>query len=1223
MSLVNVSEKQKSKTVADFPLLLQQWHSTKNGDLRPEEIASGSHKDIWWKCKKGPDHEWKTKPMYRTGKGITDCPFCKNKKVSIANSVATNYPEIAKEWHPTKNGKFTPDKAIMKSSKKVWWKCKTNPDHEWEARISDRTGLNKSGCPYCSGRKVLRKESFALIFPEIAKQWHPIKNGDLRPEEISPGSSKKVWWKCERGIDHEWETTVDSRTSGRKCPFCAGKKVSVTNSLATNYPEIAEEWHPTKNGSLTPNDVTTGSGKKVWWKCKSEPDHEWKASVCERTGIKKIGCPFCSHRRLSVTNALATLYPEIAKEWHPTKNGKLTPEKVIAGSHRSVWWMCSSDSKHVWKTKINNRVHNKSRCPFCALGWTVENVRLFVDSLFDYIDTFTPAELYTLFIQNGLYSTHGKSRGFIKSLSTGRFPLNEIKKFIESRPSLVDDFIKESNKKLEEIEAFEEEENIDKITLTKEDLLQDIKKVKELPILSTNKILRSLDSKVIISSDIEAIHFFLSSARAKIWKHAFHNEEEAINQVQNYFGDTYAEKVKKEFLKEYKNAKNLQIPHGYSFKDNRELVEPFLMQRLIASKINTEKKLGNWSGTGSGKTLSAVLASRVINSNLTIICCPNSVVDGWREAILQFYPDSEVKIKTFFPKWSGKHKYLVLNYEMFQQNYSLKRMKELVDSEEIDFVVVDEIQFVKQREPQIISKRKQVISSFISLAEDKNPNLRVLGMSATPVINNLQEGKKLVELITGEVHEDLQTKATVVNCMKLHQKLVNLGIRWMPQYDIRYEQEIIEINCEDYLDEIIKDSKKGSPLTLEQILTKVRLPTIIEHLENKTLIYTEYVTGIVDLLKETIEKEGWKVGVFTGDEKKGLESFIKGDTEVLIASGAIKVGVDGLQAVCNKIIMNCLPWTNSDFVQIKGRIYRQGQVRPNVKMIIPITYAIVNSEKWSYGEYKLQRLKFKKSIADAAVDGVVPEGHLRTPAQAYKDLMGWLERLKEGKIEVTVREKIVIPIPEEEEEEEKQKRYHKYGNFSRMNRRWNQSKSSTTHERLQKDSSEWEDYHALYREARKDWEVVPYEEMIKWFEERDDGYEIGDFGCGEAKIAKALAGKHTIHSFDHIAINEEVIECDMSHVPLEDEILDAAIFSLSLMGTNLEDYLLEAHRILKLDSHLHIIEATTRFSDKGEFLKQLEKIGFTVAFCKDMWKFTHIYAVKTSKEREDTIKVKL
>jgi hypothetical protein len=186
-----------------------------------------------------------------------------------------------------------------------------------------------------------------------------------------------------------------------------------------------------------------------------------------------------------------------------------------------------------------------------------------------------------------------------------------------------------------------------------------------------------------------------------------------------------------------------------------------------------------------------------------------------------------------------------------------------------------------------------------------------------------------------------------------------------------------------------------------------------------------------------------------------------------------------------------------------------------------------------------------------------------------------------------------------------------------MNRTWNQSRSEVTHERLAANPEEWMHYHTLYREARKDWAVVPYEEMIRWCMQRS-GYVIGDFGCGEAKLAEAVSDRHVVHSFDHMAVNDNVIACDMAHVPIDDETLDVAIFSLSLMGANATDYVREAYRTLKLDGHLHVIEATSRFTNRDQFVKTLEALGFAVVTVEDKWKFTHVRALKTERQpRED------
>jgi len=277
---------------------------------------------------------------------------------------------------------------------------------------------------------------------------------------------------------------------------------------------------------------------------------------------------------------------------------------------------------------------------------------------------------------------------------------------------------------------------------------------------------------------------------------------------------------------------------------------------------------------------------------------------------------------------------------------------------------------------------------------------------------------------------------------------------------------------------------------------------------------------------------------------------------------------------------------------------------------VPIAVAYVNGEEWSWCRSKLGRIRFKRSIADAAVDGIVPEGHLRSPEQAFDDLMGWLDRLETEGEQVITRPYIpTVPLPDTDKADVS-RRQHRYGDFSRMNNRWNQSNSQKTHERLTKNAEEWEQYHTLYREARDKWEVMPYKEMTNWCSDRE-GYRIGDFGCGEAKLAVALREQHTVFSFDHVAINENVTACDMVDVPLESGTLDVAIFSLSLMGENFSDYLREAHRCLKLDGHLHIIESAIRFSNIAAFVEGLKALGFDVVQEQTLWKFTHIHALKS------------
>lgn len=222
-----------------------------------------------------------------------------------------------------------------------------------------------------------------------------------------------------------------------------------------------------------------------------------------------------------------------------------------------------------------------------------------------------------------------------------------------------------------------------------------------------------------------------------------------------------------------------------------------------------------------------------------------------------------------------------------------------------------------------------------------------------------------------------------------------------------------------------------------------------------------------------------------------------------------------------------------------------------------------------------------------------------------------MERLKKGNINTIERPKIRVPLPDIDPDDLK-RRQTQYGDFSRMNARWNASYSSTIYQRLIQNPEEWMQYHILYQEARKKWQIIPYQETIKWLQKRSNPI-IGDFGRGEAKIAEALYSKYTICSFDFIAINESVIECDIAKVPLEDSCLDVAVFNLSLMGINAAEFIKEATRTLKLDGQLWVYEANSnsRIKDISNFINYLELSGFRIIDNREDWKFYFIRAIKS------------
>lgn len=392
-----------------YPELAAQFHPIKNGDLKPGDFTSGSNKKVWWlmpyddpETGKHFNFEWQATIADRV-KG-SKAPYLTGNAVYPGyNDLATKAQELAKEWHPTKNDTLKPTDVTCNSHKMVWWwQPYDDPDtglhfdFEWQATPNSR--MNGNGCPYLGNNGVWAGyNDLESRYPEIAAQWHPTKNGNVKPCEVSYSSNKKYWWMYSYDdavlghFDFEWEATVNNRTFlGEGCPYVGNDKLWVGyNDLQTRFPDVAAQWHPTKNGKLTPQDVVFGTPRQVWWLQKyTDPttgkyfEFEWKAPVNIRTGVgtndgHQTGCPYFppSSKLWRGYNDLETCYPEIAVQWHPSKNGKLTPSDVVFGTPQSVWWrMPYTDAvtgKHFefeWKAPIASRTGSsdghQTACPY-------------------------------------------------------------------------------------------------------------------------------------------------------------------------------------------------------------------------------------------------------------------------------------------------------------------------------------------------------------------------------------------------------------------------------------------------------------------------------------------------------------------------------------------------------------------------------------------------------------------------------------------------------------------------------------------------------------------------------------------------------------------------------------------------------------------------------------------------------------------------------------------
>jgi hypothetical protein len=1187
----------------------------------------------------------------------------RDKQEFYSRSLAALYRErVAELWDYEKNGDLKPEDVPAGTVLQyVWFKCPID-GHSWKKKPNDITTSwtrsGTSGCPMCAGKKKKPEKQPALteIYPELISQyWDYEKNNELNlyPEKLTLASNRKAWFKCPHD-GNEWQASITSTInqqwskSNAGCRVCNGTaerkqgEWQRRDPIAVEFPEeVAKYWFYEANNELglDPMQLTIGSSKEAFFKCPVD-GHEWVATI---TSISKgswkkgnSGCPACRGLVATETTSLLALYPEyISQYWDYEKNNKLNifPDKVTRGSQREAWFKCPYDG-YEWKTRVGGITKSSwslgnSGCARC-FGWNLESICQFVASLEDHIPNLTQAELYKIFEQSGVLDTKNfEGLKIVKDIIKGKLTGQKLRDVIQGKEAKTSE--PETDDSIDVLQADTELQIVDaspsldmsdisqsfELTSDSQDRLDESNK---LPQIKVQKSLEFLSSKIVASADQEAVDFFIASRRNRIWAEVF-EDESAVEAIEAFTDEGYGHQVKDQFLDEYNQARDMAIPSGWAFRVDGKITPPNLMQKLAAVRLRSQQRMLNLSLTGTGKTIGGILSSRIINAHLTIIICPLDTVPNWHGEIKHVFPDSRVTIKNFNPHWTDieeGHHYILLNHEMFQQPSTPAHIRQLLERYQIDFIIVDEIHRCKQRGDDP-SKRRQMVLALITNAAEKNPDLHVLGMSATPVINNLKEGKSLVELVTGVERSDLSEKATLNNCMRLHQAFVTLGIRSRVKPKINIKRVTLPVDCTYLVDEIREEGT--SILKMEQILTRARIPAILKELRPKTIIYTHYVEGIVDQLKEAIEAEGWTVGFHMGGDKSGRNSFIDGSIDILIASSAMATGVDGFQRVCDRLILNIPPWTSAELEQLEGRLNRQGQVHDTLTILIPVTYGLDDGERWSWDEGRLARLQNKQTIADAAVDGVMPESQLRSESQAFRDLRKWLERLKSGEQKSVIRPKIFVPLPDVDPSDV-QRRNVQYGDFSRMNARWSNSYSHTTYERLQGNPEEWMQYHTLYQEARKTWSLIPHEEAIKWLQKRSD-LVVADFGCGEAVIAKALVGKHTVHSFDFIAINNSVIECDMARVPLEDSCLDVAMFNLSLMGLNVADYIREASRTLKLDGQLWIYEVTSRMKNLQGFVRGLETAGFRIIENTEVWKFRYIRAIKSEEVDLSQIKVQL
>ncbi|MDA7570418.1 helicase-related protein [Flavobacteriaceae bacterium] len=1016
--------------------------------------------------------------------------------------------------------------------------------------------------------------------------------------------NKKVTISCK--IHGDFNQTAKSHIFGSGCPKCQGKGFSRN--------EIINQLKIIHNNKYDYSKIDYKSlNSKVIIICKKHGEFIQKLSNHKRGD----GCRKCAGLEINTKEILQKFKAKHGNRYDYSKveyKSALSKVKIICKEHG------------VFTSTANNHIYGTG-CPTCS-RWTQENIIRFINDIRNQdVLTMDPVELNMLIAQGKLpkkleelvFSSDGAGEHSLKSLKEklgiddntekNEDELQRISEEIELLTSPENQEINEALMAMEapsieelELAAIEEREN------------------KNLPSISNSDIL-VLDKELINTCDDEAVEFFIQYKLKKVWNEVINDRRDA-NEVKLLKGGKNSTRLRELFLEEYDKVVNYNPPQGYSFEREGKIAPPNMMQKLTVQRIKDYKRYGNWSGTGAGKTISFIIASREVESRLTIVICLNSTVSQLEEDILEVYPDSLVHSK--FKKGQKfdrtRYNYLLLNYEKFQQGYTEERFQDLNENNLVDFIVLDEIHNAKQRDKKE-SLRRAAVMRLIGRSAEMNPNFHLLGMSATPVINNLIEAKSLLQLITGKEYDDISTRGTITNALKVFNQLLLNGIRYIPKYNIVLKEltgkntENLNIDGESLV-ESLKSNNSKDYLGLEKILLEPKLESIKKSLKPKTILYTYFTDDnkIPHQIAKFVRSQGYSVGFYIGEQSTeerevSKDSFVKGSTDILIASRTIGTGVDGLQNVCNRMVLLTLPWTDSEYTQLKGRIYRQGSKFGDVEIIIPQVYVDLDDQRWSWDKQRLQLIRDKRTLADAAVDGIIPSKHIPSREKLCSDslqaLRKWKERVNEGKVTIVAREDLVLPLRPEISEQLRRT----LGAFSELNKTWSVSRSENTFTRLKNNNSEWYYYHDEYAKKRKEWDEIPYEQIAKKIQERPD-WVIADMGCGENLLSKEIENK--VYAFDYVALEgEDVVACDMSNVPLGDQEVDAVVFSLSLMGSNHIDYLKEGFRILKPYGSLFICEPKKKAEARMENLKkEIEDCGFKIIDIKPSSQFIYFNAVK-------------
>jgi hypothetical protein len=354
------------KPIADYHRLASGREWKWLGKALPKNTMTKTE----WECDKGHNRTM----TYQSVAAGNECRDCYDERIKHPDYVdprahdEDEYRRLAEERGFNYLGPYPPNSATDTN-----WRC-AKKHKPWPATYNNIS--RGTGCPSCKGKRADFDNNLSVLFPDVADSWHPTKNGDLSPSDVTPGSHKKVWWHCPKSklpeFPHDFPAVIKERTRSDNptgCPCCSGNEVCPDTCLSFTHPKVAAQWHPTKNGKVKPSDVTYGSGVSRRWICNQ--DHEWPASPNTRTSQDGRGCPDCfnqtSRLEIRVFTESKTIFKNV--EWPRSKVAGqfvdvLLAERRIAIEIDGRYW----HTERVKEDRRKNKILEKN-------GYTVVRLR--------------------------------------------------------------------------------------------------------------------------------------------------------------------------------------------------------------------------------------------------------------------------------------------------------------------------------------------------------------------------------------------------------------------------------------------------------------------------------------------------------------------------------------------------------------------------------------------------------------------------------------------------------------------------------------------------------------------------------------------------------------------------------------------------------------------------------------------------------------------------------